>query len=174
MPGAATTSASPPRLSDTQRAAAIIMKKWETQTAPHGGFFLRHLDGNLDNDAPTNVEQIHPFDSFSALLHGESFADDWSRGLSTEQIAFVRAHALSFCATYQAVGREQVELPVADAHAAREVKFCSTRTPLPQLLFSCCHGLPTAAACAAACQYCRLSAHARFESRTGGDGGGDE
>ena len=103
-----------------QQAAQVIMKRWEERTKVHGGMFLRHLDGDFKNEAPANIEKVHPFDSFSALLNGEDHADNWSVGLTEEQCAFVRAYAWNFCVTYQAVGREPQEPPLESVAEMQE------------------------------------------------------
>lgn len=99
-----------------------IMAKWKERTKPTGGFFVRHLDGNMENTQPSNLEQVHPFDSFSALYNGEEHADDWSLGLSAEEVAFVRENVWNFAVTYQADGREPVEPPI-DRSAAEYAQY---------------------------------------------------
>lgn len=101
-------------------AGTAIMKKWQRTTAQNEGYFMRHLDGNLENDDISNVQRVHPFDAFDALCKGEEHADDWRSGLSEEEVEFVKAHAANFCVTYQADGRTPVEQPIDRLNAEME------------------------------------------------------
>ena len=96
---------------DVSKANAI-MAKWDQMTGGAGGFFLRHLDGDLKNHDSKNLQRVHPFDCFTALYEGEEHADTWVVSLTDDEIDFVKQYAWNFMVTYQAVGRAPVEPPI--------------------------------------------------------------
>jgi len=95
----------------SHRHANSIMRKWRERTADREGFFLRHLDGDLSNEDPSNLQRVHPFDTFSALVEGEKHADDWTVGLTDAEVLFVRDHADNFRMGYETNGRRE-EVPL--------------------------------------------------------------
>ena len=54
----------------------LIMTKWRDRTAAREGCFVRHLDGKLQNEDPSNLENVHPFDVFRCA-EAASPACDW-------------------------------------------------------------------------------------------------
>jgi len=106
----------PPSPGHTTRSARIgngIMRKWRERTAANDGHFVRHLDGDANNEDPSNIEFVHPFDAFVALHNGDEGAFvDWSAGLNDEEVEFVKEYAWNFCVTYQADNRVPQEPPI--------------------------------------------------------------
>ena len=104
--------------SDAAKLGNAIITKWReraaSSTSDHGrkGFFNRYLDGDYENDAPQNKVPVSPYQAFYSLHIGEEHADDWSEGLTEEEVSFVISHAWNFVCTYQK-DEEEVELASA-------------------------------------------------------------
>jgi len=75
-------------------------------------------DGKLENKETSNMEEVHPFDAFSAMYHNcDAGVIDWMVGLTEAEEAFVREYVWNFCVTYQADGRDPVEPPIDRRYA---------------------------------------------------------
>ena len=118
-------------MEETNDATAVnpqtILDKWNARLeAQQGhGTFLRHLDGNLMNTDPANLECVHPFDAFAAMYHKLGWTVDWGTGLTKEEQAFVRGNLWNFCAAYQSedVDEEGGEEGSADPSKDSKVLF---------------------------------------------------
>ena len=89
--------------------AASIQAKWQSRLAHQDGHgsFLRHLDGNLENSDPNNLECVHPFDAFAAMYHKLGWCVDWSVGLTQQEADFVQGNLWNFCVSYAEFDPEQ-------------------------------------------------------------------
>lgn len=92
--------------------AERIQRKWDDLAASRDGRFTRFLDGNPLNTDPSNTDDVHPFDAFSAMFHGQEWTTDMMAGLTSDEEAFVRDNVWNFCVTYQASGRTPAEPPI--------------------------------------------------------------
>ena len=104
-------------MSTAKDVGKAIMAKWQKRTKPTEGHFMRHLDGNMENCDPANLQKVHPFDSFKAMYDGQAQADDWELGLEPDEVQFVKDNVWNFCVTYQADGREPAEPPICRERA---------------------------------------------------------
>ena len=75
--------------------AQEIGKKWADFTKHTNGNFLRYKDGDMNNDAADNLEEVSAVDSMRNI---DSWVVDWTMPLSQSEVVFVRANAQNFIA----------------------------------------------------------------------------
>ncbi len=77
-----------PKKSAGQRMLEKIQIKWQQNTKDMGGFFIRHIDNNKQNNCIHNLQRVHPKEAF---LHAD-WTIDWIIDLTDEEIEFVYAN----------------------------------------------------------------------------------
>jgi len=74
-----------------------IRSKWADYTRDTRGYFIRHIDGDTQNNNVSNVAYIHPKDAF----RNPEYAVDWCVPLTKKETDFVLAHLNNFVEIYQ-------------------------------------------------------------------------
>lgn len=80
----------------TKRMIKSIRDVWNEQTKSSKGLFLRHIDGNKQNNRLDNLCWVHPKEAMENL----DWCVDWKVGLRKKQIQFVMLNADSFAKLY--------------------------------------------------------------------------
>ncbi|KAL9183198.1 hypothetical protein ACHAXT_004985 [Thalassiosira profunda] len=68
------------------------------------GFFIRHLNGNFQDNAATNLADCHPYDAFT----NPEWEVDWWAGLSKDQRSFVKKNMGAFANAYEPQRHRQI------------------------------------------------------------------
>ena len=84
--------------SDNQTYEIIkrIRTKWCDQTKESRGYFIRFLDGSLNNCSASNLEYCHPRDAF----RNPEWKVDWDASLTKKEVDFVRNNLSNFQQLY--------------------------------------------------------------------------
>jgi len=63
-----------------------ITHKWSIETKATRGYFIRHIDGDVQNNNVDNLSYIHPKQAFE----NPNWVVDWVIPLSAKEINFVK------------------------------------------------------------------------------------
>jgi hypothetical protein len=93
------SSRSTPSLKKADETATVrgILEKWNAFTEPWRGNFVRYLDGDPMNPAPSNVVCVSPRDAFA---HLDDWTVNWPQCLDPAEVQFVLDNTAKFARVF--------------------------------------------------------------------------
>ena len=93
-----------PRADAAEEPAATVLSrilgKWDAFTAQWNGYFVRYVDGDPGNSAPSNVACVSPRDAFARM---DDWAVNWPQCLDPGEVQFVLDNREKFAAVFARV-----------------------------------------------------------------------